>query len=231
MIKKIISRSHLVYLRIRNPRYIDYYRAVMDYRAKKDPKQAIGGKWDEVGPHQLHFLKTQGLKPESKMLDVGCGSLRGGIHFISFLDKGNYTGMDISANLLKVAKKHLQEHDLESKSPRLVQTNDMHFDEFDNDKFDFLNAQSVLSHMPREDIVEMFSNLHKVMHETSVFIATYKELKEGKTDYHSSVNELNFHYTLEMLQEIADEAGFKAEKIHDPDMSRTQSILRITKSV
>lgn len=227
-IKQLIEKIHLLLLRLKNPSYISYYRAVMDYRAKKDPKQAIGGKWDEMGVHQLDFLKLHGLQPTHTLLDIGCGSLRGGLHFIEYLNTGNYTGMEISSELLRVGKTFLKDKNLEKKLPNLLLTTDLKFNEFEK-KFDYLNAQSVLSHMPVEDITEMFKNLHKIMHERSIFIATYKEVKEGKDGYHSSVSELNFHYPLEQLQSIAKEYGFDAEKIQDEKIQRTQSILKIRK--
>ncbi len=199
----------------------------MAYRAKKDPKSAIGGQWEKMGSRQIEFFREQGLKSNHSMLDIGCGSLRGGLHFISYLDTGKYTGMDISPELLEKGKSFLKEAGLESKQPKFQLTTNMLFGDF-NQKFDYLNAQSVLSHMPVEDIEEMFQNLHKVMHKNSIFIATYKELMKGHAEYHSSVSELNFHYPFEELQGIAEKYGFSAKKIIDDKIERTQAILRIT---
>ena len=46
----------------------------------------IGGKWEEIGRLQYDFLREQGLQPQDKLLDIGCGCLRGGIHFIDYLE-------------------------------------------------------------------------------------------------------------------------------------------------
>ena len=46
-----------------------------------------------------------GLQPKHRFFDIGCGSLRGGVHFIRYLDKNNYFGTDISSELIKVGIK------------------------------------------------------------------------------------------------------------------------------
>ncbi|MGG6294672.1 hypothetical protein ACQ4M4_09620 [Leptolyngbya sp. AN02str] len=39
-------------------------------------RQFIGGLWEELGQLQFDFLKENGLLPEHRLLDMGCGSLR-----------------------------------------------------------------------------------------------------------------------------------------------------------
>ena len=43
----------------------------------------IGGKWDEYGQMEFDFMVAHGLRPEHVLLDIACGSLRAGIHFIA----------------------------------------------------------------------------------------------------------------------------------------------------
>ena len=45
-------------------------------------------------------MVEHGLKPEHKLLDVGCGPLRGGIKFINYLEPGNYYGVDKRADVI-----------------------------------------------------------------------------------------------------------------------------------
>ncbi len=56
--------------------------------------------WDELGQLQFDFMVEHGLKPEHKLLDVGCGPLRGGIKFINYLEPGNYYGVDKRADVI-----------------------------------------------------------------------------------------------------------------------------------
>ena len=54
-----------------------YWRQLRKDEIKKGKhRESVGGMWDEIGCLQFEFLKKQGLLPEHKFLDVGCGSLR-----------------------------------------------------------------------------------------------------------------------------------------------------------
>ena len=46
-------------------------------------REQVGGLWDEIGALQIDFLRAQGLRPGDTLLDVGCGCLRGGVHFVA----------------------------------------------------------------------------------------------------------------------------------------------------
>lgn len=63
-------------------------------------RDMVGGLWDEIGRLQFDFLVENGLVPQHKLLDLGCGCLRGGIHFIRFLEPAHYFGIDANQSLL-----------------------------------------------------------------------------------------------------------------------------------
>jgi hypothetical protein len=54
-------------------------------------RELVGGQWDVVGKHQCDYLISRGLMPHHKFLDVGCGSLRGGIYFVDYLNPATTT--------------------------------------------------------------------------------------------------------------------------------------------
>ena len=64
-------------------------------------RDMVGGMWEEIGRLQFEFLRARGLKPRHRLLDIGCGSLRGGIHAINYLETGNYYGLDINLSLIE----------------------------------------------------------------------------------------------------------------------------------
>jgi SAM-dependent methyltransferase len=64
-------------------------------------RELVGGMWEEVGQLQLDFLQREGLTPRSTLLDVGCGCLRAGIHFVRFLEPGRYYGIDVNGSLIR----------------------------------------------------------------------------------------------------------------------------------
>jgi cyclopropane fatty-acyl-phospholipid synthase-like methyltransferase len=57
----------------------------------------------------------EGLKPEHYLLDIGCGSLRGGVHFIAYLEPRHYFGIDKDEQLLEAGRGEIQQLGLEKK--------------------------------------------------------------------------------------------------------------------
>ena len=62
----------------------------------------VGGLWEEIGQLQFDFLVEQGLRPSHCFLDIACGSLRGGVHFIRYLEPGHYLGLDREPKLIEL---------------------------------------------------------------------------------------------------------------------------------
>ena len=60
----------------------------------------IGAHWDLLGKLQLDFMLHQGLKPDQKVLDIGCGALRAGIPLTNYLNASGYFGTDVNESLI-----------------------------------------------------------------------------------------------------------------------------------
>ena len=73
--------------------------------------------WKMKREFQFDFLKRMGLERTQVLLDLGCGTLRGGIPLIEFLERGHYIGVDVRADVLDEARAELREAGLEHKSP------------------------------------------------------------------------------------------------------------------
>jgi cyclopropane fatty-acyl-phospholipid synthase-like methyltransferase len=76
-----------------------------------------GDLWESKRRFQIEFLLKQGLLPHHRLLDFGCGTLRGGIPLIEYLNDGNYVGLDVRLETLKEACLELEESGLASKNP------------------------------------------------------------------------------------------------------------------
>ena len=57
--------------------------------------------WKLKRDFQINFLKNAGLEPQHYLLDIGCGTLRGGIPLIDYLNVGNYTGIERRRKVLE----------------------------------------------------------------------------------------------------------------------------------
>ena len=102
--------------------------------------------WEMKRNFQINFLQATGLKPHHRMLDFGCGTLRGGIPLIQYLHKGHYTGIDIRQEVMNEALVELTTANLEHKTPQLECYRDL--SELDiQHEFDIIWAFSVLIHL------------------------------------------------------------------------------------
>ena len=102
-------------------------RAVRAARALAAGKQArrhgLVGRpelWQLKRDFQIAFLRAHGLEPGHVLVDVGCGTLRGGIPIIEYLAAGGYVGLDVRAEAIEEARRELRESGLEDKRPELV---------------------------------------------------------------------------------------------------------------
>lgn len=136
---------------------------------------AVGGRWEELGRWQFELLVGKGLLPAHRLLDVGCGALRGGIHFIRYLAPGNYYGLDINASLIKAGREvELPRAGLTDRNPRLEVSNCFEFSKFGT-TFPYALALSVFTHLPANAIETCLVRLLDVLEPGARFYATYFE--------------------------------------------------------
>ena len=119
---------------------------------------------------QFEFLTSQGLLPEHRLIDIGCGTLCGGIPLIDYLETGHYTGVEARAAVLKEARKELAEAGLEHKHPRLIQAADPAQIDVDA-PFDVAWAFMVLIHMTDEIADKYLRFVSQRMTESGEFYA------------------------------------------------------------
>jgi SAM-dependent methyltransferase len=135
-------------------------------------RMVVGGSWDEMGQVQFDFLVKQGLQPSDWMLDVGCGSLRGGVHFIRYLEAGHYCGIEREQWILDAGQVELAEAGLVDKKPELLRDSSFDFAKFGR-KFDVALAQSVFTHIPLNNIHRCLVRMADALRPGGVFYATF----------------------------------------------------------
>jgi SAM-dependent methyltransferase len=115
-----------------------------------------------TGLFQLSLLRTAGMLPSSRLLDVGCGPIRAGVHFISFLNARNYYGVDYNNSFIKAASLLVAEKGFSGKHPTLRVVSDFDFSDL-NQQFDFVNVFSVLNHCDRQQRRLFFRNIPNLL--------------------------------------------------------------------
>jgi SAM-dependent methyltransferase len=155
---------------------VDYAEPLSEETIRKGGhRDHVGGLWDELGDLQLSFMIARGLRPEHRLLDIGCGALRAGIRFVNYLHPGGYYGIDINQSLLDAGFEHeLPDH----LRPKLPADHLRATDRFDCDfgvPFDFAIAQSLFTHISLNQIRLCLFRLAKVMPPGGAFLASYFE--------------------------------------------------------
>ena len=217
-------------LRRQHPDHVSYYRAVMRSDAARNEEGAVGShtheSWLEIGQLQFEYATGHGLKPDMRMLEIGCGNLRAGRLFIEYLEPGSYYGIDISPDILLSAQGTLAEFQLAGKLPYLTLVGDLRFSFLPAGHFDFVHAHSVFSHSPLEVIDECFANVGRVMTAGGFFDFTF-DRTEG-TEHH--VLHEDFYYQTRTLIDLAAKHGLDAMFAEDWEATgHAQSKIRVTK--
>ncbi|XP_020576784.1 uncharacterized protein LOC110022273 [Phalaenopsis equestris] len=90
------------------------------------------------------------LQPSDLVLEVGCGTLRVGLHFIRYLDSGHYNCLERDElSLLAALRYELPSQGLLHKRPLILRGDDMDFSRFGADSsYDLIYSSAVFLHIP-----------------------------------------------------------------------------------
>jgi SAM-dependent methyltransferase len=201
-------------------------------------RQAVGGLWDEIGRLQFDYLVSQGLAPHHRLLDVGCGSLRGGVHFIAYLDPDRYSGVDRSAELIEAGlHDELSATLREDKRPQFLVTQEFAFAALGR-QFDYALAQSVFTHLPFAAISQCLHNLSQVLIPDGRFYATCFEAGDMSQErveipswYEAQRRYYDqgwYYYSRERFHAAAQSAGLRMTYIGEWGHPRGQRMLCFT---
>lgn len=146
-----------------------------------DALHKVGGDPKFQAEAQLAFLQSVGVKDKSKVLDIGCGCLRGAEKLVGFLNKGGYTGLDISEGLLQSGKARLRDI-IEDKDISLVLADSFDYKKAVNGRmFNVVFSNSVVTHLAPEDLHPYFKGIADVLRKTGKAYFTCYPLDEKDT--------------------------------------------------
>lgn len=124
--------------------------------SEAERRHALVGKaelWKMKQEFQFNFLQKQGLETSSTFCDIGCGTLRGGIPIIQYLEPQHYWGIDVRVEAINEAVKEVKRVELLYKKPSIIHAEQLS-PLADLPKFDFIWAFSVLFHMTDNALVD-----------------------------------------------------------------------------
>ena len=186
--------------------------------------------WELVGSLQFDFLTAQGLKPEHTLFDVGCGSLRGGLKFIQYLEVDRYVGIDKHIELIIYGVAiELGTELFRAKRPRFSVTDTFEFEKI-GVRADFAIAQSLFTHLTAQDIFECLKSLRKVAKPSCRLFGTFFETQEECKNPDVSHSHDLFYYTRHRMQSLGVELGWRPRYIGDWNYPRGQKIIEFLAS-
>ena len=186
---------------------------------KTDPKHRkyIGKEWDLLGAHQLSFLVQMGMREHHNLLDIGCGSFRGGRFLLMYLQPGHYFGVEPEKWLVDDGIKHEVSQGLvDLKQPCIHFDGDADFSWF-KAEFDYVLAHSILIHANLAWIEKCFKEVKKVLKPDGMFLANvrFRSIDDTGLEWDYPTNR---RYRLETFKRIAEEAGLKMEVLDVPHL-------------
>lgn len=187
----------------------------------------VGGLWDEMGLLQIEFLKSKGLKRDDVLLDIACGALRAGVHFIDYLMPKHYLGIDKESELIRLGlENELGVEKKKEKKPEFIISSNFEFQKFSKLP-NYSIAQSLFTHLIEEDIKLCLFNLKAFIgSKKHKFFATFfeaEDLQNVPLNYSHSL--VNFFYTKDQMISFGQEAGWKVKYIGDWNHPRNQKMI------
>lgn len=150
-----------------------------------------GGDFKAIGNEFLrYFIDLGGLKPDEKVLDVGCGIGRMAVPLTGYLkDGGSYEGLDIAADGIRWCRKNIttrfpnflfQLTDIFNKSYNPAgkyKAAEYRFP-YQDETFDFIFLTSVFTHILRLDMENYVSEINRVLKKGGRCLITFFLLNE-----------------------------------------------------
>lgn len=172
---------------------VDFIRFVRRKKSIYPPRRLnfVGSaEFEKVGHEFFHLFKEYGhLKSSDDVLDIGSGIGRMAIPMTDFLDSGTYEGFDIDwrgvdwcqKNLTpKFPNFHFQYADIfnayYNKKGR-IHSSEFSFP-YEDDRFDFIFATSVFTHMLTQDVEHYLEEIHRVARKGAKIFLTFFLLNE-----------------------------------------------------
>jgi ubiquinone/menaquinone biosynthesis C-methylase UbiE len=168
---------------------IDIWEDITGKRDKLTPPKGkifIGpGDFKKMGQTMLKNFIDSGLKPEHKVLDIGCGIGRIAVPLTSYLNtQGGYNGFDIVKDGISWCQKNISSQFSNFQFKHIDLMNDLYNLEtnslasefvfpYNDNQFDFIILTSVFTHMQPNDVAQYLAEISRVLKPNGICFATF----------------------------------------------------------
>lgn len=114
--------------------------------------------------HTFDKFLAHGLQPNDVVVDYGCGTLRLGVLFMTFLEAEHYVGLDIDDRILAVGRQQLADDIVATKRPTLEVISEQSLKRVAARQPRWVCSKGVLQHIPPEELDDYFGSLAHLIH-------------------------------------------------------------------
>jgi SAM-dependent methyltransferase len=133
--------------------------------------------FDPAGREQLIVLLEHGLQYTSKVLDIGCGCLRGGRWIIPILEPGHYFGIEPQFHMVaKGLERFVDPKIVEIKTPRFDYNDRFDFSVF-GETFTHFMARSIWTHASKHHIETMLDGVARWGEPGAIMLTSFLPVK------------------------------------------------------
>ncbi len=216
-------------------RFSEFYLASVERRLDGgEVHPTLGGastateRFHETGRKVFERLRAEGLCPDQRVVDYGCGSLRVGRHLIEFLEPGGYVGLDLTERFFRAGLAELDPQLVTTKRPELAVIGEEELARRAVDPPDFLISIGVVIHVPPGELDVYLGRLARLVGSTTrACISFYDDRRQRR------VASLTWSWPAAELVSACARHGVAAESFPleelpiDPALGCTNSMLRI----
>lgn len=166
--RKLLKKIKYLFWRLCNPskRFHDYYVLEVQKKIERSGSHETlctnarnPERYSKTAELEVAFLREFGLSKEHRVVDYGCGSLRLGQKLISWLDSGNYIGLDVTDQFFKDGLSALSDGERDSVAGKVEVISEETILRFSQTPSDYLISTAVFYHIPRSEMHRFFSML------------------------------------------------------------------------
>ena len=165
-------RGAYLWWRIAHPsgRFREWYVEAVERRlaggevhATLGGESAAGEHFQRTGRAMFERLCREGLRPDMRVVDYGCGSLRVGRHVIAHQAPGAYTGLDLVARFFEEGRATLDPELVAGKRPAFGVIGEDELARRAREPADLVYSTGVVIHVPRSELDEYLARLARLV--------------------------------------------------------------------